>query len=129
MQFYKNSTHWPYFASRWSWKQAYFLTVQAVLYIEIKQISFSGDAKPLTKPMLGYHWEQIPSKILIKIQDFSFKKMCLKLLSVKWRPFCPGVDELSLQVISRCAHTDEASIFLQLPYLIGQWGFDARVGI
>ena len=28
------------------------------------------------------------SEILIRIQTFSFKKMHLKMLSVKWRPFC-----------------------------------------
>ena len=30
------------------------------------------------------------SEIQIKIQDFSFMKMHLKMLSVKWWPFCPG---------------------------------------
>ena len=30
------------------------------------------------------------SEILIKIQNFSFTKMHLKLLSLKWRPFCRG---------------------------------------
>ena len=34
------------------------------------------------------------SEILIGIQIFSFKKMCLKMLSAKWRPFC-----LSLNVL------------------------------
>ena len=29
------------------------------------------------------------SEILIKIQNFAFTKMHLKM-SVKWRPFCPG---------------------------------------
>ena len=36
------------------------------------------------------------SDILIKIHTFSFKKMCLKVSSAKWRPFC-----LSLSVL-RC---------------------------
>ena len=36
------------------------------------------------------------SEILIKIQDFSFPKMHLKMSSAKWRPFCPGGDELKL---------------------------------
>ena len=31
----------------------------------------------------------------VEINTFSFKKMQLKILSVKWRPFCPGGDELS----------------------------------
>ena len=30
------------------------------------------------------------SEILIKIQNFSFKKIHLKISSAKWRPFCPG---------------------------------------
>ena len=34
------------------------------------------------------------SEILIKIQNFSFTKMHLKITSVKWRPFRPGGDEL-----------------------------------
>ena len=35
------------------------------------------------------------SEILIKIQNFSFTKMHLKILSAKWQPFCPGGDELT----------------------------------
>ena len=35
------------------------------------------------------------NKILIKIQNFSFTKMHLKISSVKWQPFCPGRDELT----------------------------------
>ena len=35
------------------------------------------------------------SEILIKIQYFSFSKMHLKVSSAKWRPFCPGEDELT----------------------------------
>ena len=34
-------------------------------------------------------------EILIKIQNFSFWKMHLKILSAKWGPFCPGGDELT----------------------------------
>ena len=30
------------------------------------------------------------SEILIKVQNFSFTKMHLKISSAKWRPFCPG---------------------------------------
>ena len=36
------------------------------------------------------------SEILIEILTFSFKKMCLKVSSVKWRPFC-----LSLNVLNK----------------------------
>ena len=32
------------------------------------------------------------SEILIEILTFSFKKMCLKLSSAKWRPFCLGLN-------------------------------------
>ena len=35
------------------------------------------------------------SEILIEIHTFSFKKMHLKLLSAKWRPFCLGLNVLS----------------------------------
>ena len=34
------------------------------------------------------------SEIRIKIQNFSLKKMHLKMPSAKWQPFCPGRDEL-----------------------------------
>ena len=48
--------------------------------------------KPLSKPMLGYcqldPQEQNFTEILIKIQNFSLTKMHLKILSVKWQPFC-----------------------------------------
>ena len=35
------------------------------------------------------------SEILIKTQIFSFIKMHPKIPSAKWRPFCPGGDELT----------------------------------
>ena len=35
------------------------------------------------------------SEILIKIPTFSFKKMRLKVLSAKWRPFCLGLHVLT----------------------------------
>ena len=34
------------------------------------------------------------SEISIKIQTFSFTKMCLKVSSAKWRPFCLGLNVL-----------------------------------
>ena len=34
------------------------------------------------------------SEILIEILTFSFKKMCLKVSSAKWRPFCLGLNVL-----------------------------------
>ena len=36
------------------------------------------------------------SEILIGIQTFSFKKMHLKMSSAKWRPFCLGLNVLSV---------------------------------
>ena len=52
-------------------------------------------AKPLSKPgSAGLLWiEPIGtnfSEILIKIQNFSFIKMHMKMLAAKWRPFFPG---------------------------------------
>ena len=35
------------------------------------------------------------SEILITIETFSFKKMHLKILSAKWRPFCLGLNGLN----------------------------------
>ena len=37
------------------------------------------------------------NEIFIGIQTFSFKKMHLKMLSVKWRPFCLGLNAIRLQ--------------------------------
>ena len=41
-------------------------------------------------------WGTNFSEILIGIQTFSFKKMHLKLSSAKWRPFCLGLNVLSM---------------------------------
>ena len=59
-------------------------------------------AKPLSKPgSAGLLWiEPIGtnfSEILIKIQNFSFIKMHMKVLAAKWLPFFPGGDVLSTQ--------------------------------
>ena len=43
------------------------------------------------------------SEILIEIDTFSFKKMYLKMSSVKWRPFCLGLNMLRLLAIPRTA--------------------------
>ena len=40
------------------------------------------------------------SEILIEIQTFSFKKMRLKMSSVKWRPFCLGLNVNKQQLLS-----------------------------
>ena len=39
-------------------------------------------------------WETNFSEILISIHTFSFKKIHLKISSVKWRPFCLGLNVL-----------------------------------
>ena len=39
------------------------------------------------------------SEIRIKIHNFSFTKMHLKMSSGKWRPFCPGGDELNQNAV------------------------------
>ena len=41
-------------------------------------------------------------EILIKIQTFSFKKMHLKMSSVKWRPFCLGLNVSNQQEHEAC---------------------------
>ena len=52
------------------------------------------------------------SEILIGNQTFSFKKMHLKMLSVKWHPFC-----LSLNVLTDWGPNREANI-LQMPIFL-----------
>ena len=54
-------------------------------------------AKPLPEPMLFLSIGPLRknlSEILIEIKIFSFMKIHLKMSSAKWRPFCPGWDEL-----------------------------------
>ena len=54
------------------------------------------NVKPFSEPMLLI-WN-VPSEqnkfqwTLIRIQALSFKKMHLKILSAKWRPFCLGLN-------------------------------------
>ena len=43
------------------------------------------------------------SEFLIKIQNFSFTKMHLKISSAEWQPFCPGGDELTKWGLSKMA--------------------------
>ena len=49
---------------------------------------------------LGTHF----NGILISIQTFSFKKMHLKMLSAKWRPFCLGLNVLITAVLYVILH-------------------------
>ena len=39
------------------------------------------------------------SEILLETDTFSFKKMRLKLLSAKWRPFCLGLNVLTCSLL------------------------------
>ena len=46
------------------------------------------------------------SEIIIWIQTFSFKKMPLKMSSAKWRPFCLGLNELTVDPFCNFAITE-----------------------
>ena len=43
------------------------------------------------------------SDFLIEILTFSFKKMCLKVSSAKWRPFCLGLNVLRFLITAHFA--------------------------
>ena len=60
-----------------------------------RQAIIQTNARILSIGLLGTNF----SEILIKIQNFSFTKMHLKISSAKWRPFCPRGDELSHRYI------------------------------
>ena len=64
-------------------------------------------AKPLSKPMLGYcelnSLRTNFSEILIKIQNFSLRKIHLKISSVKWRPYCLGLNVLTVEAVTLAA--------------------------
>ena len=79
---------------------------QCRIYASVKQVSIGSDnglppirhqdivwtrAGLLSIRPLGTNF----SEILIKVQNFSFTKKHLKILSAKWWPFCPGEDELT----------------------------------
>ena len=49
------------------------------------------------------------SEIWIETQNFSFMKMHLKMLSVKWRPFCPGTACVTLWRHVRMGHKGDPS--------------------
>ena len=55
-------------------------------------------AKPLSEPIVDYYqldpWEQISGKMDSKYNNFSCRKMNLKMSSAKWWPFCLGLDVL-----------------------------------
>ena len=56
-------------------------------------------AKPLPEPMLAYcslgSWEQISMKFKSEFYHFPSRKCTWNCRLLKWRPFCPGGDELS----------------------------------
>ena len=56
------------------------------------------------------------SEIFIKIHTFSFKKMHLKMSSVKWRPFCLGLNVLSNS--SLLSHQSNQMSTLEYVFLI-----------
>ena len=70
-------------------------------------------AKPLPEPVVGLlsigPLGTNFSKFLIKIQRFSIKKMHLKTLSARWRPFC-------------CGRTADKNFCNQLLNLLLKWG-------
>ena len=55
-----------------------------------RQANISTNTDLLSIRPLGTNF----SEILIKIQNYSFTKLHLKLSSAKWQPFCPGVNAL-----------------------------------
>ena len=55
------------------------------------------------------------SEIVIWIQTFSFKKMPLKMSSAKWRPFCLGLNELTIDPFCNFAITE--LLYATLSYL------------
>ena len=54
------------------------------------------------------------NEILIEIHTFSFKKMHLKISSVKWRPFCLGLNVLTHNWCSGTYFTSEVYLRLEL---------------
>ena len=72
-----------------------------------RQAIISTDAGILLIAPSGIYF----SEILIKIHTFSFKKMYLKMLSGRWRPFCLGFHVLTilgqvthLYIVGLCRH-------------------------
>ena len=64
--------------------------------VQIMACSLIG-AKPLSKPSWNIVNWTLRNKLQWnsnKLQNFSYMEMHLKMSSAKWRPFCPGEDEL-----------------------------------
>ena len=67
-------------------------------------------------------WGTNLSEILIGIQTFSFKKIHLKMSSAKWRPFCVGLNELSVYLLTHFAYwyiscNNSWQAYLRCPHL------------
>ena len=61
--------------------------------------TYSATSHYMNQYWLIVNWtfrNNLPSEIRIKIHDFSFMKIHMKISSVKWRPFCPGGDEVTM---------------------------------
>ena len=65
------------------------------------------------------------SEILIKIQNFSFTKMQLKISSAKWRPFCPGGEELrKSKALSASRSTPQFMVVTRYVYCVYYESYD-----
>ena len=70
------------------------------------------------------------SEIKIENVTFSFKKMHLKMLCVKWRPFCPGEMSLIWRKYTQlwavtAVHDDGLAVLAPLTH----WGWVSQIGI
>ena len=55
------------------------------------------------------------SEMLIEIHTFSFKKIHLKILSGKWRPFCLGLNVLTCtSIVAQCWIIASSSVFQEV---------------
>ena len=66
--------------------------------VQVMMVCRLFSAKPLTEPMLAYcqfdSWEQISVKLESEFYNFHSRKRIWNCRLPKWRPFCPGGDEL-----------------------------------
>ena len=58
------------------------------------------------------------SEILIEIQTFSLKKICLKTSSAKWRPSCLGLNELKQNRHNSTANALQLRLFFIKPLFL-----------
>ena len=78
-----------------------------------RQAITSTNAEWLLTGPLGTNF----SEIWIKIHNFSFTKMHLKMLSAKWQPFCSRGDELSSSHLLCHFHIFPGHFLLMAPWL------------